>query len=431
MATKKKSASSSTRTKKQSYSSVIKELSGFANTAVANDDGENVVSFLTEFGKGRWDRDKVFSTGSIQLDVATGVGGLPRGIIVEMAGFEYAGKSTVCLRTAALAQENEVPVIYIDTEYALNPDYMTILGVNLDLLPIARPTSLETCIDFMLEVMDSDIVKERGCLMILDSVAATKSNIVRNSSAEEHLRRGAEAARWAERIGVIGERANKTKSTIVMINQLREAQDQYSKPQGPGGSALRFGYSMQIHMRRGKVEKDKNGEPDYMRSNFKINKNRYGKPYLDGFFVNVPDKGINHAHEIMEALKEGYVSENVYKDYKWDSKLEEFVASSDNWSFNLDDTALSCLLQDDPEHDSNDTCFSVRYKKAFLEFLDAHPSLAAYIADEMVTTNLAPEEAFIEEEGEFAEEADSEEAESDDAEVDGAASEEEVTEESE
>lgn len=187
------------------------------------------------------------STGALSLDVALGIGGLPRGRIVEIYGPESSGKSTLCLSLVAEAQRAGGMAAYIDVEHALDPKYMKALGVNLDDLLLAQPGHGEEA----LAILDTLIGTGAFSVIIVDSVAAlTPKAELEGDIGDSHM--GLQARLMGHALRKINGKANESKTLVVFTNQLRDKIGiVFGNPETtPGGKALRFYASVRIDIRK-------------------------------------------------------------------------------------------------------------------------------------------------------------------------------------
>src|SRR5699024_7308354 len=145
---------------------------------------------------GLWPIDQRIRTGSLALDMALGIGGWPRGRINLGFGEESSGKTTMALHAVREAQKQGVPVVYIDGENALDPNYMRKIGIDLKKLLIAQPPHLERAIDLMFTLMDTGKVG----MIVFDSIAGMKSKEVMEADAENESSRAPEARRWSVQV---------------------------------------------------------------------------------------------------------------------------------------------------------------------------------------------------------------------------------------
>lgn len=218
---------------------------------------------------------EVLPTGVLALDVALGVGGLPRGRVVETYGAESGGKSTLALTITAETQRRGGIVAYLDVEQALDPDYAAALGVDVDELYISQPDSGEQA----LEITETLIRSGEIDLIVVDSVAAlTPQAEIEGDMGQAHV--GLQARMMSQAMRKITANLNKTKTTIIFINQIREKIGvQYGSPETqPGGRALKFYSSIRLDIRR--IGSVKSGEEVIgNETRIKVVKNKVARPF--------------------------------------------------------------------------------------------------------------------------------------------------------
>ncbi|GAB3757876.1 recombinase RecA [Zhihengliuella somnathii] len=218
---------------------------------------------------------ETISTSSIALDIALGIGGLPRGRVVEIYGPESSGKTTVALHAVANAQKNGGIAAFIDAEHALDPEYAKNLGVDTDTLLVSQPDTGEQA----LEIMDMLVSSGALDIIVIDSVAALVPRAeIEGEMGDSHV--GLQARLMSQALRKITGRLAQTKTTAIFINQLREKIGVFfgSPETTTGGKALKFYASVRIDIRR--IDTLKEGtNPVGSRTKVKVVKNKMAPPF--------------------------------------------------------------------------------------------------------------------------------------------------------
>lgn len=236
------------------------------------------------------------STGSIGIDRATGIGGLPRGRIVELYGVESSGKTTLCLHVVADAQRQGLRAAYVDVENALDPVYAAAIGVNVDQLLVSQPEYGEQALGIVDELTRSG---EFG-VVVVDSVAALTPKIELNGDMED-TQVALQARMMSKAMRKMCRNAARTNTLVVFINQVRSTIGNFRGPTRTttGGSALRFYASLRLEIGRRSVVKQ--GEEIVgVRSNAKVAKNKCAKPFQEAEFEITFGTGIDLAAEVLD-----------------------------------------------------------------------------------------------------------------------------------
>ncbi len=280
------------------------------DTALAQIDRQFGKGSIMRLGSDERAPVEVISTGSIALDVALGIGGLPKGRIVEIYGPESSGKTTVALHAIANAQKNGGTAAFIDAEHALDPVYAQALGVNIDELLVSQPDTGEQA----LEIADMLIRSGSIDVIVIDSVAALVPRAeIEGEMGDAHV--GLQARLMSQALRKLTGALSTTGTTMIFINQLREKIGVFfgSPETTAGGKALKFYASVRLDIRR--IETLKDGtEAVGNRTRVKVVKNKMASPFKQAEFDIIYGVGISREGSLLDF---GVDQEIVKKSGAW------------------------------------------------------------------------------------------------------------------
>ena len=263
---------------------------------------------------------EVIPTGCLSLDLALGIGGLPRGRMVEIYGPESSGKTTVALHAVAQAQKLGGVAAFVDAEHALDPVYAKKLGVNLDELYVSQPDTGEQALDIVDALVRSSAVD----IVVVDSVAAlTPKAEIEGDMGDSHV--GLQARLMSQALRKLTAIVNKSKTCVVFINQLREKVGvMFGNPEvTPGGKALKFYASVRIDVRKTDILKDTEGAAGN-RTRAKVVKNKLAPPFRQAEFDIMYGEGVSQEGCLIDL---GVQYDVIKKSGAWFSYNDQKVAN--------------------------------------------------------------------------------------------------------
>ena len=284
-----------------------------ALTKIEKDFGEGAIMTM---GKGYKVDVESISTGSMGLDIALGVNGVPRGRIVEIFGPESSGKTTLTLSILASAQKTGGEAAFIDAEHAFDPTYAKKIGVNLDKLLISQPDNGEQA----LEIVETLVRSNALDVVVIDSVAAlTPRKEIEGDMGDSHM--GLQARLMSQALRKLTGAISKSKTCVIFINQIRmKIGVMFGNPETTtGGNALKFYSSVRIDLRRiASLKKGENVIGSRVRA--KVVKNKVAAPFKQAEFDIMFDEGISRSSSIIELAEQLGI---VKKSGTWISYGEE------------------------------------------------------------------------------------------------------------
>lgn len=278
--------------------------------------GEGSIMSMGESSKRK--EQEIIKTGAISLDLALGIGGVPRGRVIEIYGPESSGKSTLATHIVANAQKNGGTAAYIDAEHALDPVYASKIGVNLDNLMISQPDSGEEALNIAEMLARSNAID----VIVIDSVAA----LVPKSELEGDIGdsfMGLQARMMSQALRKLTSTLSKSNTCAIFINQIREKIGiMFGNPETTtGGRALKFYSSVRMDIRRTSIIKDPEQGDIGFRAKVKVVKNKMAPPFKIAEFDIMFNEGISHAGSLIDiGVEKGVIDKKgtwfSYKDQR-------------------------------------------------------------------------------------------------------------------
>ena len=301
---------------------------------------------------------ETISTGALALDIALGVGGLPRGRVIEIFGPEASGKSTMAMHVVAEAQRNGGSCAYIDAEHAMDPTYARAIGVDVDELLISQPDTGEQALEIC------DILVRSGSMdvIVIDSVAALTPRVeLEGEMGDAHV--GLQARLMSQALRKLTANMNKSDTIVIFINQLREKIGvMFGSPETtPGGRALKFYSSVRLDIRRIEALKD-GGEIVGNRTRIKVVKNKVAPPFRQAEFDIMYGKGVSREASILDISVEQNIVKKSGAWYTYEGEqigqgrenVKKFLTANPDLMMEIQDKVLKAVgLIEDPSAEAD------------------------------------------------------------------------------
>lgn len=299
---------------------------------------------------------QAISTGALNLDIALGIGGLPRGRITEIFGPESSGKTTIALHTIAEAQRHGGMAAFIDAEHALDPIYARNLGVDIDNLIVSQPDTGEQALEIAEALIRSNAID----IVVIDSVAALVPRAeIEGEMGDAHV--GLLARLMSQALRKLAGVINKTNTVLIFINQLREKVGvMYGNPETtPGGRALKFYSSVRLDIRRATIIKD--GDQNVGNTTrVKVVKNKVAPPFKTVEFDIMYGTGISKESTVLDmAVQEGIVDKSgswySYENERLGQgkeKVKEYLKDNPDVMAELEEKVRAVYSPDEPTEEA-------------------------------------------------------------------------------
>lgn len=296
---------------------------------------------ITTYGAGTPQKIPAIATGSIGLDAALGVGGLPCGRIIEIFGPESSGKTTLALHVIAEAQKAGGIAAFVDAEHALDPEYARRIGVKLPELLISQPDTGEQALDIVESLVRSGNVD----VIVVDSVAAlTPKDEIEGEMGQQHM--GKQARLMSQALRKLTAIAARSKTIVIFINQIRmQIGVMFGNPETtPGGKALKFYTSVRLDIRR--IAQIKKGEDVVgSRTRVKVIKNKVASPFKQAEFDLMHGRGISQEGEILGLGEKFEILQKSGSSYSYgDIKIGRGYDSACNFLADKENKAVRATL---------------------------------------------------------------------------------------
>lgn len=371
---------------------------------------------------GRWKPEEIISSGSLEIDLAIGIGGIPRGKIIEIFGAESCGKSTISQLIMANAQKQGLMGVYIDSEHALDPTYATTLGVDLDNMLTFRPENLEQALDLIKGLCDQGY----DGLIVLDSIPNTLPKSMMEASAEDEGRRAAAAAVYTRMMPVIKKAVSDSNATLFMVNQTRSTmatQPWEKKEDTPGGKMLKYTYDLRLEVKKSldSAERRSDEGTTYAEIAVQCVKNKFSAPFKRGRFILRDNIGIDPFEDAVNAAMRPDVA-MIHEGWKIDEGEMQSKKGWRLWLLSDEDGEMLARATATEDPETNELSYNTDFvrqvevvngdgelklrwiiqahqNKNFMALLEDHEELVTPLLREAILNTLAREDDDEDDEG--------------------------------